>query len=167
MTVKINHFIRILFFTVIIEASSFLSVQASIQEAIRYENKADFICGIPNQSSETKVLHDISITIFNPNDFPVMVNNFLALDAEDIVLKLELTDRYFSVLVSPKRNFTISCHYIKALFFPDQAEYQHSQEYFKGYIQSSSSGYLGIAFNYTKSSILNSRNIQGRQNEEN
>ncbi len=167
MTVKINQITTILLFSAIIAASNAVSVQASIQDDIRYENRADFICGIPDQSRETKAHHDTSITIFNPNDFPVMVNNFLALDTQEIVVKPQLTDRYLNVLLSPKRNFTISCQYIKAMFFSNQTEYQHSQEYFKGYMQSNSRGYLGIAFNYTTSSILNSAKSQGRPNAEN
>ncbi|MCB9756940.1 MAG: hypothetical protein H6753_00775 [Candidatus Omnitrophica bacterium] len=167
MTVKINQLIKILLFAAIIAASTVVSVQAYIQDPIEYENRADFICGTTDQHGELRTRHDILITIFNPNDFPVMVNNFLFWDIEESRIVPDLTDRYFSVLVSPKRKFTISCQYIAAMFFPDQLEYQQSQNYFKGSMQSKSMGYLGVAFNYTTSSILNSANSQGRSNEEN
>lgn len=167
MTVKINHFIKILVLTAVIEASSIVSVQASLQDDIRYQNKADFICGITGQDSELRTRHDVLITMFNPNDFPVMVNNFISLDAEVSLIKPDLNDRYLNILLSPKRNFVISCHDIEDMFFPDHADNQQSQEYFKGYMHSQSRGYLGIAFNYINSSILKSNNLQGRQNEKN
>lgn len=167
MTIKIQRFIKIPLFTALMAVSTCVNVQAHIHDAIAYQNKADFICGTKGQHSETKIRHEIFITIFNPNDFPVMVNNIFFWDIDKSLIKPQLTDSSFSVRVSPKRKYAINCDYIRTMFFPDQIEHQNSQEYFKGSIQSNSRGYLAMAFNYTHSFILNSDISQEGPNEEN
>jgi len=117
-----------------------------------YENTTDFMCGISKDNNGSSAQYDISITFFNPHEFPIMVNNLILLSDLYGMSMPPLTERYLNVLISPGRTFELSCNYIKELFFPQLKESPSAWQ-FNGHLRSRTARLLDMVMQFSSESI--------------
>jgi hypothetical protein len=113
-----------------------------------HKNSFDFVCGV-NTPKDTAILQGVALSFYNPNDFAVMLNNFVTVTFEDGHVQPEFPQRYLNVLLSPKRNFKVNCDYLGRLFFPDGSRSSQGFPAFRGSFYSKSMRYLDIILRYT------------------